>query len=329
MYLRLVVQLFYGNRSFALLFLPFFVAGYIALNLFFPYHAPESAGHFGFWGPFLPQATYVSQALAPLLVLAGAFILNAMFNRNDFMERNNFIASLMYVTFMSAFHSFYYLDGFAIAQFLVILALYQVFHLHQNEDGRKRVFNAGFLFGVACTVHPTLITVALVVFWLIWVVRPFVFRESLLLIIGFVIPLVYGGFYSSMVGHRIQEAQISSASAEMNLEDVVVVGGVALFLIFLSIGTLSLKIQQSSIRLKKLFRILLIVTIYALLLTILEYFVFHKKEVFALVFVPLTFVLPYAFGYKKQRDVTTVVFYLLFLFSVGKFLYPLTFLTGE
>ena len=53
------------------------------------------------------------------------------------------------------------------------------------------------------------------------------------------------------------------------------------------------------------------------------------KEVLALVFVPLMFVLPYAFGYKKQRDVPTMVFYLLFFYSVGKFLYPLTFLTAE
>lgn len=324
-----MVQLFYGNRSFALLFLPVFVVGYVVLNQFFPYHLPEAQGHFGFWGMLLPQNTYLSQILAPLLVLAGSVILNTLFNRNEFMERNNFMTSLLYITFMSAFHSFYFLDGFAIAQFLVILALYQVFHLYQNEDGRKRVFNIGFLLGLACTVHPLLISVVLIVFWLVWVVRPFVFRESLLLIVGLIIPLVYGGLYSSWFGNQIHNTQISSASIEVKLEDMVVVGSVCLLMIFLSLGTLLLKIQQSSIRLKKLFRILLIMINYALLLTILEYFVFHKKEVLALVFIPLAFVLPYAFGYKKQRDVTTVIFYLLFLFSVGKFLYPLTFLTGE
>lgn len=324
-----MVQLFYGNRSFALLFLPVFVAAYVVLNIYFPYHLPEIEGHFGFWGRLLEQSSLVSRVLAPLLVLFGALILNVMFNRNEFMERNNYMVSLLYVTFMSTFHSFYYLNGFTIAQFFVILALYQMFHLYQNEDGRKRVFNVGFLLGVACTFYPVLLSIAVIAFWLIWVIRPFVMRESVLLIVGFLIPLLYGGLYSSYMGIKIQNAQISSAAFELRLEDVLVVGAIGFFMILLSLGTILLKIQQSSIRLKKLFRILLILINFTLLITVFEYFIFHKKEVLSLVFVPLMFVLPFGFGYKKQRDVTTVVFYMLFLFSVGKFLYPLTFLTAE
>lgn len=324
-----MVQLFYGNRSFALLFLPLFVAMYAILNFYLPYHTLEPTAHFGFWGNLLPQSNIISPVLAPVLIFVGALVLNALFNRNEFMERNNYIASLLYITFMSSFHSFYYLDGFALAQFFVILALYQVLELYQNEDGRRRVFNMAFLLGVAGTFYPLLLTVVIFAFWLVWVIRPFVMRESLLLVIGFLIPVLYGGIYSSFMGVKIQNEAISSVSAELSLEDVIIVGGIAFFMILLGVGTLLMKIQQSSIRLKKLFRILLILINFTLLLTILEYFVFHKKEVLALVFVPLMFVLPYGFGLKKQRDVTTVVFYLLFFFSVGKFLYPLTFLTAE
>ena len=324
-----MVQLFYGNRSFALLFLPLFVAGYVFLNLYFPYHLPESSAHFGFWGVLIDQNSLFSQIAAPIMIFSGAIVLNTIFNRNEFFERNNYIVSLLYVTLMSSFHVFYFVDGFAIAQFFLILAVYQMFLLYQNEDGRRRVFNMGFLLGVACTFFPLLLTIILVAFWLMWVLRPFVMRESLLLIVGFLIPLLYGGMYSSYFGVKIQNAQISSTALELRLEDVIIVGGIAFFLILLSFGAMSLKIQQSSIRLKKLFRVILILINFTLFFTILEYFVFHKKESFALVFVPLMFVLPYSFGYKKRREITTVVFYLLFLFSVGKFLYPLTFLTAE
>ncbi len=321
-----MVQLFYGNRSFALLFLPLFVAGYVVLNFYLPYHTPEPTAHFGFWGDLLPQNNLISQILGPGFIFLGAIILNTLFNRNEFFERNNYIVALVYVTFMSLFHTFYFLDGFAIAQFFLILALYQMFHLYQNEDGRRRVFNLAFLLGVACTFFPLLLSVILVAFWLVWVLRPFVMRESLLLIVGFMIPLLYGGLFSSYFGIKIQNAQISSTAFELRTEDVIVLGGVAFFMILLSLGAMSLKIQQSSIRLKKLFRIILILINFTLFLTALEYFVFHKKETLAMVFVPLMFVLPYSFGYKKQREITTVVFYLLFFFSVGKFLYPYSYL---
>lgn len=324
-----MVQLFYGNRSFALLFLPLFVAGYSLLNFYFPYHLPEASAHFGFWGNILPQSSIFSQILAPALILLGAIVLNALFNRNEFFERNNYLASILYVVFMSTFHSFYYLDGFAVAQFFVILALFQMFYLYQNEDGRRHVFNVGFLLGVASTFYPLLLTIIVIAFWLVWVIRPFVMRESILLVVGFIVPMLYGGLFSSFMDIKIQNDQVSSAALELKLEDVLVVGGICFFMILLSLGAILLKIQQSSIRLKKLFRILLILINYTLLLTILEYFVFHKKEVLALVFVPLMFVLPYGFGYKKQRDVPTMVFYLMFFYSVGKFLYPLTFLTAE
>lgn len=324
-----MVQLFYGNRSFALMFLPLLVILYSILNVYFPYHEPEATAHFGFWGQILSQSNIVSAFIAPAMVFLGAITLNALFNRNDFMERNNYMVSLLYVTLMSIFHSFYYLDGFGISQVFVILALYQMFYLYQNEDGRRRVFNVGFLLGIASTFYPVLISVVLVAFWLVWVIRPFVMRESLLLMVGFLIPLMYGGMYSSFMGIKIQNAEISSAAFELKIEDILVMGGICFFMILLSFGAISTKIQQSSIRLKKLFRIVLILINFTLFLTAFEYLVFHKKEVMALVFVPLMFVLPYSFGYKKLRDVTTVVYYLMFLFSVGKFLFPLSFLTAE
>jgi len=321
-----VVRLFFGNRSYALLILPLMAATYVGLNLYFPYHASEGTAHFGFWGDFLPQSSWISQTLAPTFIFAEAVLINTLYNRNEFLDRNTFTPALLYLTMMSAFHCFYFLDGFAVAQFCIIMAIEQLFQLYQNEDGRKRVFNIGFWLGVACTFHPVLVLLLVVAFWMVWVIRPFVMRESVLLVLGFLMPLMYGGFYSAWAGIKIQNEQITATAFELNIEDVVVIGGLTFMFIVLSLGTLTQKFQQSSIRLKKLFRILLIFINFTLLLTIFEYFFYTKKEALAMVFVPLMFVLPYAFGYKKLRDVSVIAFYLLLLFSVGRFIFPLQFL---
>lgn len=299
---------------------------YVGLNFYFPYHLPEEGAHFGFWGDFLPQTSWISQILAPAFVFGEALLINSLFNRNDFLDRNTFTPALLYFTLMSAFHCFYFLDGFGVAQFCVIIALHQLYQLYQNEDGRRQVFNIGFWLGVACTFHPVLVLLLVVAFWLVWVIRPFVMRESILMVVGFLIPLMYGGFYSAWAGIKIQNEQITASSLELNIEDVIVIGGLTFLFILLSLGTITRKFQQSSIRLKKLFRIILILINTTLLLTIFEYFFFHKKEALAMVFIPLMFVLPYAFGFKKLRDVTTIAFYFLLLFSLGRFIFPLQFL---
>lgn len=299
------------------------------INIWVNYHLPEETSNFGFWGQILDQTHWLSQLLAFAFAFISAIILNTLFNRNEFMERNNFLPSLLYVSFLSFFHSFYYLDGFSVAQLFMVLALFQLFRLSQNEDGRRIVFNAGFLLGVACTFFPLLILFVPFLFWMIWVIRPFVLRESLLTIIGFIIPLIYAGVYGEIFNIKLTGAEFSSSAFEMKLQDIIILSILGFGLAILAMRTILVKIQQSSIRLKKLFRVVLILVNFSLLLTVLEYFVFHKKESLALAFIPLIFFLPYAFGYKKQRKTTTVVFYLLFLFSVSKFLLPLNLLALE
>jgi hypothetical protein len=305
--------------------LPFIIAGYMALNMWKIHHAPDVTSSFGFWGELLSQSNIVSQILAGGFVLLNAILLNTLFNRNGFMESNNFLPSMLYVIFASIFHSFYFLDGFVIAQTLLVLAVFQLLKLNQNEDARRIVFNAAFLIGLACTFYPLMLTLIIFLFWMIWVIRPFIIRESVLTLIGLSIPLIYAGIYGSVYNIRITNQEFSSSSPELWLEDITVMGGVIFFMIIFGAKALSTKLQQSSIRLKKLFRMILILSNYALLLAILEYFVFHKKEALSLVLIPLMFFLPYAFGYKNPRSTTVTVFYLLLLFSVGKFFFPLSF----
>lgn len=321
-----MVQLFFGNRSIVLLLLPFLVASFVGLNIYFPFHEPEPSAHFGFWGALLSQESLASIVAAPLLIFIEAVLINALFNRNEFMERNTYLPSLIYVTVMSVFHSFYYLNGFAIAQLCIILALYQLYQLYQNEDGRRRVFNAGFWLGLACSFHPILVLLIVIGFWLIWVIRPFVLRESILYLSGFLVPLLYGGFYARWTGNAIDSQDITSTGTALNIEDVLVLSALIFTLILLTLRGLATKIQQSSIRLKKLFRILLILIVFSVFLTVVEYFVFTKKEALAMTFIPLSFVIPYAFGLKFMRKTAAVTYYVLLVFAVGRFFFPLAYL---
>lgn len=317
-----MVKLFFGNRSFALLFLPIIIGLFGVLNFFFQHHNGEEQVVFGFWGNVDNQSYWLFQIGAFVLIFLNAIMINNIFNRNDFMERNNYLASLLYVVLMSFFHSFYFISGAAFAQTLLILVVAQLFKLSQNEDGRKAVFNAAILFGLAASFYPVLLIGAPFLFWMIWVMRPFILRESLLAFTGFVTPLVYAGVYGAFAGVKIIRDEFSSSAGEWHYYDFVVLTFLVSLLIFASVSVVLSKIGTSSIRSKKLFRMLLLMIFFSMAIAVIEFLAFNKLEGLGLLAFPLMFIIPYAFGIKTPRTFAVITYYLIFFFAVGKFFIP-------
>lgn len=314
-----MIQLFYSNRTLALVVLPMLVGGYVVLNLFFPVHLPEDTAHFGFYNLQLNQKTTVAIVLAPMLICVEAIVINLIYNRNEFFDRNNFLPSLIFVVFLSYFHSFYFLDGFGIAFFFLTLMIYQLFRLNQNEDGRKTTFNIGFLLGVAGSVFPLMLGILPLVFIMVWVFRPFVFREGILLLLGLSTPLLYATAYRWIAKQPLDLQILSTSSNEKDLINLAVVGGAALFFGILSVKTAGLKMQQGSIRIRKIYNALILMLFTTTALAAADYFFFEKLSSASLILLPLTFVFPYAFGYKHLRKESVILFYVLLIVSVGKF----------
>ena len=61
------------------------------------------------------------------------------------------------------------------------------------------------------------------VFWIIWVLRPFILRESILTLIGFIIPLAYSGVYQMFFDYRMDSADFSSNDADESAYSMAVV----------------------------------------------------------------------------------------------------------
>ena len=252
-----MVKLFLSNRSIVQFLLPLVVLVYIILNYFTNYYSYSEVANFGFWGNNIQLNPSASQIIASLFIIGNAIGVNAVFNWNQFLERNSFMSSLLYVVLLSFYHSFYQLDGLLISHTFLIICLYQLYFLRQNEDGRKSVFNAAFFGGLAATFHPPLIVLCPFLFFMIWNIRPFVFREILLCIIGFSVPLFYAGFYLIYTGTSIDLKLLkTSTNYDRQQFDFLVTSGIFLFSLLLSLVSIQAHIQKSSIRLKKMTRIL-------------------------------------------------------------------------
>lgn len=314
-----MVKLFLSNRVIVLLILPFLIGGYIALGYSTGLISGVQSINLGFFG-VVSSTSFITASLSSLLLFLNAYLINLTFNKNGFYDRNIFIPSLLYVVLMSFYHSFYAMDGLLIAHTFLLLCLIQLFKLSQNEDGRSSVFNAAFFAGISAIVHPPIIMILPFLFIMVWSIRPFVLRESLLLITGFGIPLIYGGIYLKWLDTSINLQMLKQATDyEIHKINFLITTGIFMLMLVLSLIGIQTKMKNSSIRFKKLVKILWVFVLIGAVFGVSDYIFFGQIERFSFILLPIPFFLPYSFTSKTWGKIASILFYITFAYSIVKF----------
>jgi hypothetical protein len=320
MYLRAMVKLFLGNRTGVLLLIPFFMLGYFLLDQFTGYYPHNAETNSGMWGTSIPLTDSFLEISGAILVVINALAINMIYNANEFLERNSYMPSLLYVVMMSFYHATYSIDGLLVAHSFVIAMIYQLFLLRQNEDGRKRMFNGAFLAGCATTFHPPLVLLAPLLIIMARRIRPFVFREALLVILGMAIPLVYAGVYLWLSGSTIELKLIDKSTDYLSKQTDFLITSVLFTLLFLlSLASISSRMKTASIRLKKLTSMLWWLVLLGSIFGVADFFAFGQIERFSFLMIPLSFFLPFSFASQTFGGLATVLFYITFGYSCLKF----------
>jgi len=315
-----MTRIFLGNQIYVLLLLPILLGGYVALNEFTGYFEILPEINLGFWGTHFIENHFWINYLSLGLILLNAILANFLFNANEFYERNSYIISLLYVLFMSCFHSFYQIDGVLISHTLLIFCLFLFFKLQNNSDGRKIAFNGSFLLGVAATFNPPFLLFFPIIWFMITRIRPFVLREIVLASIGFILPVGYAFGFVFFFYKKLHWNWFNLS--ENFLQNNTVIGSTISILIFiglLSLLTLSYKTSKSSLRFKKLLAILKLVLLLGVSIGTYEYFHDQNIEWLSISIIPLCFFYPFSFFNKSSLLLAKILFYTLFIFSLAKF----------
>lgn len=320
-----MIRLFLRDNITALVLLPFLIAGYILLNfgvlgLTGGFFQLSDSIDLGLWGSLQSPSNIWLRFASGALILLNALGLNYLFNANVFYEKNTYIVSLLYVVLMSFYHSFYQLNGVIIAQSFLILTLFQLFRLENNADGRSTCFNGGLFFGIAASFHPSLIFVYPLLWFMILRIRPFVWREIVLSIIAFAVPLIYGFSYAIWKEEQVHWNFIET-SINYVQKQLIFLSSMALFVLsgLLSLYGLRTRNSASSIRFRKLTSIVLLFLLIGIGLGVIEIIFLKQYEWFSFSTISLALFLPFSFFYKSTQLFARMLFYVIFLFSIFKF----------
>lgn len=318
MYLRCVIRLFYGNQSTVLLLLPVFASVFVALNYFFPTEFSASINQDSWWGLWIDESNLFSRIFAFLFVIGNAVFINFIFNKHQFKDRNMYMPSLLYVLVHSFFHSFYFFNVQSVLSTIIILIVYQLFQLDQNQDGRKRVFNIGLFIGFGCAIYPLFLVMFLPILISIWVLRPFVIREIILFFAGIIIPILYVVPFLMYFKLELFELLFAYNPIGSNKLSILMLGTLLLLFALVILPKFFARNSKSSIKQKKFIRITLILLFSLLGFLILEYLTFSIWECAQLILIPLILILSYSFGEKKPETLALFVTYLLIALALAK-----------
>lgn len=316
-----MLRIFLGNQLLVLFLIPLFVATYLFFNFRFDYFEYTSSLDLGFWGlvKFKLIENYLPW-LSGVFVCLNAYFLNYFFNTNGFYEKNTYLVSLLYVILFSYYRSFYYADGLLFAHTFILLGLNILFKLEYNQDGKKIAFNFGFFFGLAISFHPALIFILPFLWIMMARIRPFVFRESVLVVLGLIVPLVYVLLLAFYVNKEINFNFIESTKRYTQKEVIFLISlGLFAILLFTSWIGVRNKTQKSSIRFRKNSQILNWFLAFTFLLGTIDWVFYQQYEWFCYSVIPIALFLPFSYLNVKYIFVSKALFYITLLFSVIKF----------
>jgi len=186
-----LVNLYKSKTPLSIFTLPL-LAGLVSLSLFFKPVGPQT--YFFKWQTdlfgMIQNTTWLSFLLTATLIGVNAMLMNNVFNRNTFFSKDSFLPGFIYITGLAT------LDGISfspllVAHLFVIGGLYFLLQLKRQEPAKSLVFVGSFLLGVAIVFSPMMLSLALLPWISLLVIRPFIWRDWIVALLGLTLPLFY------------------------------------------------------------------------------------------------------------------------------------------
>ncbi|MBK9190111.1 MAG: hypothetical protein IPM77_00700 [Crocinitomicaceae bacterium] len=171
--------------------LPIVIA--IACSTLFFKHQGEFVYYFNWqtiWFNNIHSTPWLNFLLAGAFISLNAHQLNNVFNRNTFFSKDSFLPGFIYVTGLITFNQLEF-SPLLIGHTFIIGAFAALLQLKRQEPAKNQVFIGSFLIGMAIVFSPMQLTLALLPWISLIIIRPFNWREWIIALIGIGIPIYF------------------------------------------------------------------------------------------------------------------------------------------
>jgi hypothetical protein len=144
---------------------------------------------------FLRANPRVSVLLGFLLSLGEAFLLNYIIYQHHILTKRSWLPALMFVVLSACTPGLLWLNPQLIAGLFLLGALHLLLATYRTDKAFASVFNSGILIGIAALFYLPSIVFLLFAIVCIILLRPFIWREWIIMILGSTVAPIYTGVY--------------------------------------------------------------------------------------------------------------------------------------
>lgn len=139
----------------------------------------------------IEQHPFLITLISFILVFCEALLINYIIEKNEIINTTTYLPALVYVVLMSLQPEMFSLHPIIIANLFILLALYKLMQTYRKETAYSEAFDTGLFISLACLFYiPTIVFVLLLWIGLI-VIRPFIWREWIISLLGLLLPWAY------------------------------------------------------------------------------------------------------------------------------------------
>lgn len=316
-----MLRLFASNQTLSVVFFPMLLILNMVVNANVGLFDGWKSFQTNLWGiPFGTFDYHISNVILVIFLSLTAITINFTFNQHEFYERNTSLPGFIYVLLVMFFPYSVILNGDVFAQLFLALAVNQFLNIKQNEDARFFVFNSAFLLGIAATFNPIYAGFLPLLWFGLSSVRPFVLREHVLILVAFAFPVVWLFVINIEILDVIfKEMEITEIMLG-NFYLSTITHFVVLVLFLIALRFLMVRFTKSSIRFKRLIRMILIFLIFPIVFGVIMYYSKSSDYVFSIGIIFLPFILVYTYVDIKNKLIPNLLFYSLIIVHALKFI---------
>lgn len=187
----MLVNLYKSKTPLSVFTLPLII-GLVCLSLFFD--EPGTNHYFFLWQTDLfnplQKITWLNYLLTVGLISLNAYQLNNVFNQNSFYSKATSLPGFIYVAGLITFKSLDF-SPLIIAHLFLIGALSKLLQLKRQEPSKDIIFKGSFLIGLAVIFSPAMISLFLLPWIALILIKPIIWREWVMALLGISLPIMY------------------------------------------------------------------------------------------------------------------------------------------
>ncbi len=132
---------------------------------------------------------YVNQIITLLVILLGAFFVNFLVVEQEITSKTNYLPAFFYMLFAFSATTRSIVEPILVANLFILPALYFLINSYRRDYALMEVFKSGIFMGLASFFCIHYIVVFPLMFIALIILRPFNWREWIIMLIGLITPL--------------------------------------------------------------------------------------------------------------------------------------------